>query len=449
MSERIRKASAVVLYPSDVAPTRDAPVYLVLRSPTQRFFPGYWAFPGGTLEEGEDFATAAVRELEEETGVRLGGTHGLVSAGHLVTPKFAPTRYDTQFYVAALPKGQEPHVTEGELVEGRWFRPSEALDAFAQAKLMIPPPVVAMLTAYRNETPRDAAARIAAGDSLPHHRRFAIIFHPGIATEPLPTATLPPATTTNCHILGHERLLVVDPGAATREDLAPAIERVNELAAKGARVEAIVLTHHHADHAAGADILAKEWGVPVAAHEETAKDLPGGVQRILKDGDRFDLGTDPTSGNPWYVDVVHAPGHTRGSIVLRDRRFGALLVGDVAAGIGTVIIDPPDGDMQAYFATLEKLIALAPPILLPGHGPALPKGTEALSALLAHRREREAKVVAALGPKPRSIESMLPAVYSDVDPSLHALGARSLLAHLLKLEKEGIAVQDGEGWRRH
>src|SRR5437870_5327180 len=141
-AERIRPSATVILY-------RRAPaleVYLVERSRKTRFFPGYHAFPGGVVDpedgEGPDARPrAAVRELAEETGVKLDAA-ALVPAGRLLTPPFGPTRYDTSFFVAELPSGAAPQVDGQELVSGRWWRAAEALAAFEQEALPIPPPTL-------------------------------------------------------------------------------------------------------------------------------------------------------------------------------------------------------------------------------------------------------------------------------------------------------------------
>ncbi|MBS2023054.1 MAG: hypothetical protein JST92_11625 [Deltaproteobacteria bacterium] len=121
-----------------------------------------------------------------------------------------------------------------------------------------------------------------------------------------------------------------------------------------------------------------------------------------------------------------------------------MIAGDLVAGTGTVVIDPPEGDMHAYLRSLHRLLDLAPRTLYPAHGPVVAGGAHLLQGYIAHRLERENKVVAALeqhqGGTP---EELVPAAYPDVSPVLYPLAARSLLAHLLKLVEDKRVKQTG------
>ncbi|HVL48767.1 MAG TPA: MBL fold metallo-hydrolase [Candidatus Thermoplasmatota archaeon] len=473
---RLRRASAVVLARRD-----PLEVYLVRRSPEQKFFPDYWAFPGGTLDEGEDFAQAALREMVEETGVwlassvpaaldrekargallagdaegfaaMLAGAGGslaagrLVPAARLVTPEFSPARYDTQFYAAWLPPGEMPSIVPGELVDGAWFAPAEALARWARHEMLIAPPAIAILTALAEHGLEEAAARMRAEDGKPHHERFRVWFHPGIHVLPLRTPTLAPATTTNFVCIGRERVLLVDPGCGDREGLAVLEAYVRGILDEGSAVEGIVLTHHHPDHVAGVPFLKERFGFPVMAHAETAKRVSFPVDRRLGDGDILELGRDENVGKNWRIRVLHTAGHTKGSISLLDNRFGAMVVGDLASSVSTIVVDPADGgDMGAYMRSLSRLADLSPSIVIPGHGPAV-AGARLLTGTLEHRRGREAKVVEALKAGAATVEEMLPLVYSDVDASVWGLAARSLEAHLRKLEHEGRVREGRSRW---
>jgi glyoxylase-like metal-dependent hydrolase (beta-lactamase superfamily II) len=263
---------------------------------------------------------------------------------------------------------------------------------------------------------------------LPWLRRFAVR-----------TPTLPPATHTNVYVLGEGRLAVVDP-ASPWADEQHALDRFLDGLA-GEQVAEIVLTHHHLDHVSGAAHLADRLGVPVAAHRETAALVAGrvAVSRLLDEGDRLPYGPDG-------MRVLHTPGHAPGHLVLVDERSRTVVAGDMVASIGTIIIDPPEGDMALYLASLERLRGLDARMLLPAHGEPIDDPERLLSFYVAHRLERESRVVAALAAGPAPVEELVPRAYPDVAPMLYPLAARSLLAHLLKLRDEGRAVERAGTW---
>jgi glyoxylase-like metal-dependent hydrolase (beta-lactamase superfamily II)/8-oxo-dGTP pyrophosphatase MutT (NUDIX family) len=438
--ERIRPSATVILH-------RNAPeleVYLVERSLTTRFFPGYHAFPGGVAEPGEPRAQAALRELYEETGVVVKDPAALRQAATLLTPPFGPTRYDTTFFTCPLPEGAEPRVDGVELRSGAWIAPGEALRRWEREAWPLPPPTLAFLRALdATRDPARVAEETRALDGRPHHERFRIEIHPGVNVLPLRAPTLPPATTQNCYLFDADPVLVVDPGSPRPEEWVALVHTLRELAPDGRDV-VVVLTHHHPDHVGALpEIRARFPRARVVAHRATQDALPKRwVDEAIDDGHAFDLGR--WHGRPWRVRALHTPGHTAGHVALRDERWGAVLAGDLVSGVSTILIDPGEGDMGAYLASLRRLADLRPPLVLPGHGPALPGA--AFAAALEHRSLREAKALAALGAQPRSVEAMLPQVYDDTPPEAWPLAARSLESILLHLERQGKARRAGDGW---
>lgn len=481
MSEpRLRRAAAIVL-----ARGEPLEVYLVRRSESQRFFPGYWAFPGGTLDKEEnDFGLAALRELVEETGVfvtdaplqdgfdrtvarrallandALAFAHALASmhrrlaperltpVAHLVTPEFAPTRYDTRFFAVRLPDGEAASIDVGELVDGAWWRPDEALVAWDQNALLLAPPTLAILRALAAHGLEAGARRLTAEDDKPHHERFRVEVHPGVTVLPLRTPTLPPATTTNLVAFGRDRVVLVDPGPATAAEHRILESYLDRHVAEGARIESIVLTHHHHDHVDAAELVRSRYGAPILAHAETARRLAFKVDRTLGDGDAIELGRDAHTGKAWTLRVLHTPGHTKGSLSLVDGRWGAMAVGDLVSSVSTIVVDPDDGgDMGAYMRSLARAATLEPAIVIPGHGPAV-AGAKLLADTLAHRRWRESLVLDSLAAGEGTLDVLLPRVYADVAPAVLPIAERSLAAHLAKLEGEGKARESRGVWSR-
>ncbi|MGE5185561.1 MAG: MBL fold metallo-hydrolase [Acidobacteriota bacterium] len=256
----------------------------------------------------------------------------------------------------------------------------------------------------------------------------------------LRTPTLPPAAHTNTYLVGPEQgpQLVVDPGSPYADQQAVLDQVIADEAAAGRPLAMVLLTHHHGDHVGGASALAARWRVPVAAHARTARRLAGRVEvtRELGDGERVD-----------GVTCVHTPGHADGHLCFQ--HGGAVIAGDMVAGVGWILIDPDEGDMAEYLASLRKLLALPATTLLPAHGPAITDGPGKLREYLAHRTMREDRVIAALAARgDASLDELLPEVYADTPRILWPLAARSLRAHLDKLVREDrVTVHDGR-WRR-
>jgi glyoxylase-like metal-dependent hydrolase (beta-lactamase superfamily II) len=266
-----------------------------------------------------------------------------------------------------------------------------------------------------------------------------IEFQRGVIVVPLRTPTLPPATHTNCLLLGDEELWVVDPGSPYPEEQATLEGALSLLAEEGRKAVGILLTHHHHDHVGGAVALARSRGLPIAATAQTQEQLDFRVDRVVKDGERIDTG-------PRGWTCVHLPGHTRGHLCLIESGSGAVVAGDLIAGIGTVIVDPPEGDMADYLDSLRRLASLKPGVIYPAHGPVVPSGPEKIAGYIAHRLEREERVLGALRVKgPATAAELVPDSYPDVKPELYPLAERSLLAHLGKLVREGRARPDASG----
>jgi glyoxylase-like metal-dependent hydrolase (beta-lactamase superfamily II) len=264
----------------------------------------------------------------------------------------------------------------------------------------------------------------------------ALLLPPGYALLPLRTPTLPPATHTNCYAVGERSAILVDPGSAFPGELRRVARHVAALARSGGVLVEIVVTHHHADHHRGVAPLARAHAVPVAAHRRTLDRLALAAaipRRALDDGDL--LVVDGGSA----LRVLVTPGHAEGHLCLFDEAQRVLLAGDMVLGAATTVISPPEGDMAAYLASLRRLAALDPALILPAHGPPRDEGRRCIEQLIAHRLMRAARVAAALDRTPRDLLAVTRAAYPDVSPLLWPLASRSALAHLIQLEGEGRA----------
>ncbi len=249
-------------------------------------------------------------------------------------------------------------------------------------------------------------------------------------TAPNPSIMTGPGT--NTYLVGDDTIAVVDPGPDLEDHLA----RI-EAAARG-RIRHVLVTHTHSDHAPGAVPLAARTKAQLCGYDARDGFVP---DLELRGGDTVDLG-------PVALTAIHTPGHASNHLcylVATKTTDGSpanrtlLLSGDHVMGGSTVVIAPPDGDMARYMSSLESLLALDPPIdaIAPGHGAVLEDPGAAIRALLDHRRARERTVLAALNERrAATIDELVAAVYTDVDPGRHKIARLTLWAHLLKLRDE-------------
>jgi glyoxylase-like metal-dependent hydrolase (beta-lactamase superfamily II) len=266
----------------------------------------------------------------------------------------------------------------------------------------------------------------------------------GIQSFAARTPTLPPATHTNSYALGERDVLLVEPATPYEDERREWLEWARSLDAQGRRPVAIFLTHHHGDHVGGAEFFRRELRLPLWSHEATASRLPEvSVARRLGDGEQIAL-EGPT---PQRWRVLHTPGHAWGHLCLFEPDAGALLAGDMVATVGTILIEPEDGDMTEYIAQLERLRALGSRVVLPAHGAPIEDPEALFDRYVRHRRMREAKVLRALlarGPDGGTAEDLVPRAYDDTPEPLFGLALLSLRAHLAKLVREGLASRNGE-----
>jgi glyoxylase-like metal-dependent hydrolase (beta-lactamase superfamily II) len=268
-----------------------------------------------------------------------------------------------------------------------------------------------------------------------------IEFQRGITLYALETPTLPPATHTNCYLLGTGELLVIDPGSPDDGEIDRLVKFLRAIESEGMKAKAIVLTHHHGDHVGGVKRLVDQLGLPVWAHERTADRSPVPVARILNDGEVLEL----SGPMPMKWKVLHTPGHARGHVTLVDERTKAAIVGDMVAGIGTIVIDPPEGDMAEYLRQLARLESLPVTTIYPSHGPVIPDGPGKLQEYAMHRAWREAKVLEAIGSfgKPVDISEVVPRAYDDVASFVWPIAERNTVAIVDKLVNEKKVVREG------
>ena len=255
----------------------------------------------------------------------------------------------------------------------------------------------------------------------------------GVGVFPGQTPTLPPATHTNVWVLGDHHVIVVDPASPYPEHLARL-----DAAMEMFMVEKIVLTHPHHDHVSGAEDLKARTGAPLAAHALPAERVGFPVDEILEDGDIL-----ATDAGFWRA--IHTPGHASGHLCLHNPGLSMLVAGDMVAGVGTILLDPPEGNLGLYLDSLAQLKALKPSTLLPAHGPPIEDGVACLQEYIDHRQMRTQQVLDTLREHPSAKASdLVPVIYADIPTSFHGIAARQVLCHLQWLHTQGQVSLDGE-----
>jgi glyoxylase-like metal-dependent hydrolase (beta-lactamase superfamily II)/8-oxo-dGTP pyrophosphatase MutT (NUDIX family) len=462
-----------------------------LRHPDVPTFPEFWAFPGGGVSKedveyarkrsghGDDDQSleslvTLFREVVEETGLSKSKDGGWVivpshvrkkliegpgawtealaegmihvdtSGASLVTerttPPLAPVRYTNRFYHIHLGEyAPEPEHPPGrsEFTEFKWWDPEDILEQWRQGTARMAPPQVTFM--------RDIVDRCREGRGIleilsdlagkPPMGAHKIEFAPGVECLPIPTATLPPATHTNCFIIGQgDELLLVDPAIQDGEGQAIIVERLNELESNSKRIKSILYTHRHTDHIGDRARIKEIVDVEVLGTSETLAAIGGGT--VIREGDIIDLG----DNLPWTV--IETPGHCPGMVSLISK--SGLLSADNVTMVGTILVPSADGDMHQYMNGLERLHALNPNLLFPSHGPVCAAPMRVLSRTLKHRKERHSKVLNAVNMGLDRLADIAMSAYKNVPDAPESLVLDQTLSHLRGLVKEGLVVEEGD-----
>lgn len=400
--------------------------------------------------------------------------HEIAYYSHWITAPGRPRRFSTRFFVACAPLGQHGAHDRSETVHSVWISPREAIERGKRGEIELIFPTRSTLSDLAAmQTPRAALEHArnlggievnAACWALDHEgsqRLFrradppyfeihwsdpeekgdtCFVIQPGIPkrldrhvtriTAPNPGAMTGPGT--NTYLVGASEIAVIDPGPALDSHIAKILE------AGAGRIRWILTTHTHKDHSPASAAIKAATGAQVLGRRAPAgasQDQAYAPDRIPADGDRMTLGD-------LHLRALHTPGHASNHLCYLLEETRMLFTGDHVMQGSTVVINPPDGDMRDYLASLDRLLAEDIAIIAPGHGYLIGAPHHEVKRLVAHRLAREAKVTAALRRRSAAtLEELVADVYDDVSPRLHPVAMRSLTAHLEKLMAEGRARQ--------
>lgn len=266
----------------------------------------------------------------------------------------------------------------------------------------------------------------------------------GFACVPVRTPTLPPATHTNCWLVGEGRISVFDPASPYEDEQRVLARSLQDRIARGETVERIVLTHHHRDHTAGAAALRDQLGseVPILAHPQTAERVAYElrVDATIADGARLDCGS-------VTLDALHTPGHAPGHLAFRSIDGAAVIAGDLVAGVGTILIDPRDGNLAQYLDSLDRVRKIGTERLLPAHGPVLHQPEAVLNVYVAHRHQRTEQIRAALDRLGAcTAADLVPVIYPALPGEMALVAEAQITSHLGYLRELSLARAEGPRW---
>jgi glyoxylase-like metal-dependent hydrolase (beta-lactamase superfamily II) len=248
---------------------------------------------------------------------------------------------------------------------------------------------------------------------------------------------------TQTYIVGEREIAVIDPGPDLPEHLDALEEAIG-----GRKVAAIMCTHTHRDHSPASRPLAERTGAPIVGCAPLALETAGPRAdasfdsdyvpiRVLTDGETVEI-----EGK--VIAAVATPGHTSNHLCFA---YGdALFSGDHVMGWSTTVVFPPDGDMAAYMASLDKLRQRDDRVYYPAHGPAVDKPQQYVRHLTGHRMQREKQILKLVGEQPRDITDIVANAYPGLDPRLTVAAGGSVYAHLLDLQRRGLVEQQGDAW---
>jgi glyoxylase-like metal-dependent hydrolase (beta-lactamase superfamily II) len=256
---------------------------------------------------------------------------------------------------------------------------------------------------------------------------------------------------TNTYVLGSGRVAVIDPGPDDDAHLHAILASLSA----GEVISHILITHPHLDHSALAPRLARRADAPILGYGR-ATDGRSAVMQSLAEagfsggGEGLDLPFTPdltlrdgdwVTGGDWSTQALHTPGHLGSHLCFASG--DVLFSGDHVMGWSTTVVSPPDGDMGAYMASLQRMSGQGWTQLLPGHGPAVTDPEQRVTDLIRHRQGREAEILTALQAGPADSAGLTARIYTGLDPKLFPAARRNVLAHLIDLHDKGQVTAQG------
>lgn len=400
-------------------------LFYIKRNEKLSVFPGYLSFVGGKVDKGEAIKEALYREIQEELGFNLNDSivESIEPWAIAITPEFNPYRFETHFYRVVVKKRPE-FAFNGEIKEGLWLDRMQFYKLFDQGEFITIPPIK-ILTDKIHSTEYLGHLKIDFDNEIPILESLKDLF----VLFPK-SNTFPPANRTNCFVIGKEEAIIVDPSPCDEIEY----EKLKKLITQF-KPRLIFLTHHHRDHIERANLLAKEFNIPIFSSLDTKERIERRWDKNYFNGITWKEAFEGMKLGNWLgedLHVVAVPGHDEGQLMIMDSKRRFAIVSDLIQTIGTVVVGDEEGDMTKYFLSMEKVISLNPKVIFPSHGIGL-GGVWKIKQTLSHRKQRE-KVIKDLYLQGRSEDEILTIIYADLPKELIKYAKKTISCHLDRIK---------------
>lgn len=400
-------------------------VFVVRRSTEQRYFPGFWSFPGGKVSkidgDKDQLRCALIRELKEELHFDF-SLNDLNPVDTVTTPECGPYRFENHFFVIEIENEVEFKI-DSEHDRALWLPFNKVESFLAEAStLAVPAFFWYMANITDGSIPKFQNQFLAKSKN----QILKASYHAGVMSYMVPSLALPPSKHTNILLLGGERKMIVDPSPREEFFVEALIEEFQQF-----ECDSIFISHWHPDHHQFSKEIAKELNLPIRISELTYNEI---LKRwgesyfenvpmiMMKDGDRISLaGVE--------LIVCSHEGHASGQLGIKSQDESWVFVSDIFQGVGSVVVD----DMVEYMKTLESLMSYSEnTIFIPSHGFPI-GGTGQLKRLYDHRLEREEQV-RVLSLEGLSPEDILDKLYPHISITMKPYALKNIHGHILRIK---------------
>lgn len=435
-------------------------VYFIKRQNYLNVFPGYFSAPGGKVDSNDNefienekilsflppnislkVFNALIRELKEELNINLVNLiedEKIISIKHIataITPEFNPYRFKNYYFLITLCEQIKIELDTNEAEYGVWKTPLELLDLYENGKILAVPPAISLIRSLKSNLSNIKFLNVDLNYN-PDSEVPMIESINGVRQILPLSETFPPANRTNAFIIGDGEddspKVLIDPSPKDDLEFKKFLNVIDKIG-----YNCIFLTHHHPDHYKYATEIARLKNIKMMMSFDTFNRIKKNQGENYFENINIELkkeGDFLTKSLKENVIVYEIPGHDEGQLGLAPESLNWFLVGDLIQSIGTVVISAPEGDMNKYFKSLERVISLNPKNIIPSHG-IIMGGIFKLEETLKHRKLRENQIREFMA-KSFNISEICRMIYTDLPNNLIPYAIKTIESHIEKIKND-------------